>query len=337
MAKNTGGKGKKAAPSTSKSKPSAAKAKKPAAEKSGAPAKPAAAKKPTPAKKSPGAKAPKATPAVTTKTKGKEAKSSASKPPKPATKSAKKPAKAEAAVEAKKDKKGAAKAIEAKPEKAPKPSGKSKATAGAKPSKPDKPSPKGDDKSSKKSSAKSEAKTTVSALERYSIQSKESMDASRAAAARFAKAAGLQPVQSSMNGDIDETPVARLTKSPFSKKQLTHFREVLMLKRRQLVGDVTSMESEALTGGSGSLSHLPQHMADQGSDTYDQTLALDLAASQRGMLKEIDDALARIDAGTYGICDMLGVAISPERLEETPWARYSIDAARRLERGAYAR
>ncbi|HBS29452.1 MAG TPA: hypothetical protein DEB06_08385 [Phycisphaerales bacterium] len=163
------------------------------------------------------------------------------------------------------------------------------------------------------------------------------MDASRAAAARFAKAAGLQPVQSGRNGELDDAPVQRLTKSPYNKKQLAHFRDILMAKRRQLVGDVTSMESEALTGGSGSLSHLPQHMADQGSDTYDQTLALDLAASQRGMLREIDEAIARIDDGTYGICALLGIAIKPERLEETPWARYSIEAARRVERGALAR
>lgn len=173
---------------------------------------------------------------------------------------------------------------------------------------------------------------------RYSVATPEALDASRAAAARLAAAAGLHPVQPSSNGDLDEEPVVRLTKSPFNKKQLTHFKEVLRIKRAQLVGDVTAMENEALFGGgSGSLSHLPQHMADQGSDTYDQSLALDLAASQRTLLKEIDDALARIEEGTFGICEMLGTPIAAERLEETPWARFSIEAARRIERGAYAR
>src|SRR5690606_37373601 len=98
-----------------------------------------------------------------------------------------------------------------------------------------------------------------------------------------------------------------------------------------------SMESEALSGGSGSLSHLPQHMADQGSDTYDQSLALDLAASQRSLLREIDDAIERIDNGTYGICEMLGKPISAERLEHTPWARFSIEAARRIENATHYR
>ena len=108
---------------------------------------------------------------------------------------------------------------------------------------------------------------------------------------------------------------------------------MLTTKRAELVGDVTSMEGSALRGGeSGSLSHLPQHMADQGSDAYDQSLALDLAASQRGLLQEIDDALERIDEKRYGICERLGKPINKERLKNTPWARFSIEAARELER-----
>lgn len=121
-------------------------------------------------------------------------------------------------------------------------------------------------------------------------------------------------------------------KSPFTKKQLERFREILLRKRAELAGDVSAMESEALRGNSGQLSHLPQHMAEQGSDTYDQALSLDLAAADRRLIREIDDALGRIDAGTYGVCELTGKPIRPERLEELPWARYSIEAARELER-----
>lgn len=121
-------------------------------------------------------------------------------------------------------------------------------------------------------------------------------------------------------------------KTPFSKKELSHFRQILIQKRIELVRDVSSMESEALKGESGSLSSLPQHLAEQGSETYDQSLSLDLAAADRKLIKEIDDALGRIDAGTYGICELTGKPIKVERLEELPWARYSIEAARDLER-----
>jgi RNA polymerase-binding transcription factor len=121
-------------------------------------------------------------------------------------------------------------------------------------------------------------------------------------------------------------------KTPFDKRQLAKFKAILLRKRAELAGDVGSMETEALMGQSGSLSHLPQHMAEQGSDAYGQSLSLDLAAADRRLIREIDDALARIDAGTYGICEITGKPIKAERLEELPWARYSIEAARELER-----
>lgn len=122
-------------------------------------------------------------------------------------------------------------------------------------------------------------------------------------------------------------------KSPFSSEQLAKYREILVKKREELVGDVSNMEEEALRGGgSGSLSHVPQHMAEQGSEAYDQSLSLDLAAADRRLIKEIDDAITRIDAGTFGICEYTGKPIRVERLNELPWARYSIEAARELER-----
>jgi RNA polymerase-binding transcription factor DksA len=121
-------------------------------------------------------------------------------------------------------------------------------------------------------------------------------------------------------------------KSPFDKRQLAKFKAILLRKRAELAGDVATMENEALMGQSGSLSHLPQHMAEQGSDAYGQSLSLDLAAADRRLIREIDDALARIEAGTYGICELTGKPIRAERLEELPWARYSIEAARELER-----
>jgi RNA polymerase-binding protein DksA len=121
-------------------------------------------------------------------------------------------------------------------------------------------------------------------------------------------------------------------KSPFNAKELARYKAMLLKKRSELIGDVNTMESEALNSQAGSLSNLPQHMAEQGSDAYGQSLSLDLAAADRRLIKEIDDALKRIADGTYGICELTGKPIRAERLEELPWARYSIEAARELER-----
>jgi RNA polymerase-binding transcription factor DksA len=162
------------------------------------------------------------------------------------------------------------------------------------------------------------------------------MNSSVSAASKLAAAAGLRPLHERQTALAANEDYKKLTKTPFRKRELDKFKEILRLKRAQVTGDVNDMETEALIGrGSGSLSKLPQHMADAGSDTYDQTLNLDLAAGQRKLLKEIDDALARIENKTYGICELLGKPISKERLENTPWARYSIEGARRKEMLGY--
>lgn len=135
------------------------------------------------------------------------------------------------------------------------------------------------------------------------------------------------------HGGVTNEDAPRPTaKTPFNKKELEHFRQILLAKRRELLGDISTMESQALRGQSGALSNMPQHMAEQGSEAYDQSLSLDLAAADRKLIREIDDALGRIADGTYGICELTGKPIKQERLEELPWARHSIEAARELER-----
>ncbi len=131
--------------------------------------------------------------------------------------------------------------------------------------------------------------------------------------------------------EVAAAPAPKL-KSPYGRKELDRFKSILLRKRAELVGDVNNMESQALKDQSGSLSNLPQHIAEQGSDAYDQSLALDLAAADRKLIKEIDDALKRIEDGTYGVCELTGKPIKAERLEELPWARHSIEAAREIER-----
>lgn len=124
-------------------------------------------------------------------------------------------------------------------------------------------------------------------------------------------------------------------KTKLARKELERYRAILLQKRRELIGDVSNMEDEALLQSSGSLSHLPQHMAEQGSDAFDQAMSLDLAAVDRNLIREIEDALKRINDGTYGVCERTGEQIKPERLNEIPWARYTIEAARALERSPY--
>jgi RNA polymerase-binding transcription factor len=114
--------------------------------------------------------------------------------------------------------------------------------------------------------------------------------------------------------------------------ELEHFRDLLLAKRRELVGDMSSMEREALQrGGSSNLSNLPLHMADMGTDNYEQEFTLGLMEKDRNLLREINNALAKIQDGTYGICEGTHQPIAKPRLEAQPWARFSIEYARKLE------
>jgi RNA polymerase-binding protein DksA len=143
------------------------------------------------------------------------------------------------------------------------------------------------------------------------------------------------PPTPSYEGPLLPEDGGRVPKFKLPKRELDKYREILLRKRAELVGDVTNMEEEALRQNSGSLSSLPQHMAEQGSDASEQALSLGLVQVDRNLIREIDEALKRIEAGTYGVCEITGKPISAERLAELPWARYSIEAARELERRAY--
>ncbi|HZK82100.1 MAG TPA: TraR/DksA C4-type zinc finger protein [Humisphaera sp.] len=119
----------------------------------------------------------------------------------------------------------------------------------------------------------------------------------------------------------------------FSNRELEALRDGLLAKRRELIGDMSSMESEALRSNGGSnLSNLPIHMADMGTDNYEQEFTLGLVQKERDLLKEINSALAKIKNGTYGLCEGTGQPIIKERLEYQPWARYSVEYQRKMER-----
>jgi RNA polymerase-binding transcription factor DksA len=73
------------------------------------------------------------------------------------------------------------------------------------------------------------------------------------------------------------------------------------------------------------------HMADAGTDQYDQDFALSMISSEQNAIYEVEQALNRIRNGTYGICELTGEVIEPERLEAIPWARFSLIAQKGLE------
>jgi DnaK suppressor protein len=141
--------------------------------------------------------------------------------------------------------------------------------------------------------------------------------------------------------DDGPTGVVRTSaEAGLTKKDLEQFREMLLRKRAELVGDVGTLRDEALKGSrqdaAGDLSSMPIHMADLGTDNYELEFTLGLIEGGRAVLQEIDEALERIQRGTYGICLATGKPIGKARLRAKPWAKFSYEYVLAQETGKRA-
>jgi DnaK suppressor protein len=123
-----------------------------------------------------------------------------------------------------------------------------------------------------------------------------------------------------------------------TKAELQSYQDQLNALRNRHNGDVSHLTDEALrrTGGgaTGNLSNMPIHMADLGTDNFEQEFTLSLLQNEEQLLDEIAAALDRIKHGTFGQCEECKGAIPKPRLQAVPYARYCVDCARKLEKNA---
>jgi DnaK suppressor protein len=118
--------------------------------------------------------------------------------------------------------------------------------------------------------------------------------------------------------------------SPFLKKQkakLLQLRDSLLDAMMGVSRDTLRARAEGSEA-----SAFGMHQADAGSDAYDRDFALSLLSQEQDALYEIDEALKRIEGGTYGVCEMSGKAIPHARLEAIPFARYTVECQTMIEK-----
>jgi DnaK suppressor protein len=119
------------------------------------------------------------------------------------------------------------------------------------------------------------------------------------------------------------------------------FKASLEAMRARLRGDVTTMAEAALrktrSEASGDLSSMPIHMADIGSDAWEQEFTLSLMATEEETLELVEQALGRIRARTYGTCEECEGVIAKKRLEAIPFAPLCIRCAEKMENGGRPR
>ena len=131
-------------------------------------------------------------------------------------------------------------------------------------------------------------------------------------------------------GDSLSESQLRKAKSGLTRKDLNRYRGLLLSKRAEILGDVEALEQDAQNGSGGGISY--EHMADAGSDNFEQEFTLGLVESERKLLAEINEALLRMKKGIYGVCLERGVPIGTVRLDAKPWAKWCIEVVREKER-----
>jgi RNA polymerase-binding transcription factor DksA len=157
----------------------------------------------------------------------------------------------------------------------------------------------------------------------------------------MAKSKAQKKSESSLNGQGPTTEAETATaaasssneidgQSPFLKRQklkLLQLRDTLLDSMMGVSRDTLRARAEGSEA-----SAFGMHQADAGSDAYDRDFALSLLSQEQDALYEIEEALKRVDAGTYGICEMSGKAIPHARLEAIPFARFTVECQAQIEK-----
>jgi DnaK suppressor protein len=190
---------------------------------------------------------------------------------------------------------------------------------------------------------KSSAKKSGSAKKSAARKSREARKV-RAKKARAVKAARrTKPARRSSKArrQTTESPAVLLGLNhrekrldPFIRKQ----KEKLLHLRDAMVDSMAGVAQGTLRSrAEGSeASAFGMHQADAGSDAYDRDFALSLLSQEQDALYEIDEALKRIELGTYGKCEMSGKPIPHARLEAIPFARFTVECQSQLEKQSKA-
>lgn len=237
-----------------------------------------------------------------------------------------KPAAEKAETPAKGKKAAASEKSSAKPEKKPAP-------AGTKPAKnAEKPEEKVAEKSAEKPvAAAAPAKAVKEAAAKPAAVKKKIEPVTKASSLKPTVKTNL-PTGPIRKPIVDDgwVPEPEIPMNTFIKKQKTRLLEL----KDSLVDSVTGMANETIRArAEGSdASAFGMHQADAGSDAYDRDFALSLLSKEQDALYEIEDALKRIEAGTYGICEMSNKKIPQMRLEALPFARFTVECQSEYER-----
>lgn len=118
-------------------------------------------------------------------------------------------------------------------------------------------------------------------------------------------------------------------------EEIKRYEQILLALKDRILGDLDHLRDTALHNShresTGELSGYSLHMADQGTDNFDREFTFDLVSNEQEILYQIDEALERIDEGTFGKCTMCPQEITANRLDALPFTSLCIDCAKLVE------
>ena len=121
-----------------------------------------------------------------------------------------------------------------------------------------------------------------------------------------------------------------------NKKELTEFKKIVLKRKEEILEGIQHISEDTLKKSqkeaSGDISGYTYHMADVATDTYDREFSLGLASNERKLLYELDDALKKIEDGTFGICEECKSLIARTRLKAVPYARLCVKCQEKKEK-----
>ncbi len=125
-------------------------------------------------------------------------------------------------------------------------------------------------------------------------------------------------------------------KNKLTKKELVDFKKLVLKKKEEILDEIKHISDDTLKKSqkeaSGDLSGYTYHMADVATDTYDREFSLGLASNERKLIYEFDDALKRIEEGTFGVCEDCKSLIAKNRLKAVPYARLCVKCQEKKEK-----
>ncbi len=125
-------------------------------------------------------------------------------------------------------------------------------------------------------------------------------------------------------------------KNKLNKKDLVEYKKLITKRKNEIMDSISRISEDTLKksqkDASGDISGYSFHMADVATDNYDREFSLGLASNDRKFLYELEDALKRIEEGSFGICEECKSSLTKARLTALPYARLCLDCQQKREK-----